>query len=262
MLEKFKRNIKSSFRSPLPYIVWAVLSIWLSVSGPFGTQDALPLLMRTLYWSGVVALSIVIGRTVRIAAEVVLEAQSEPLRRLGVAPIVALALAPVLWAYTQAFPEALPPSLLEFTGFVFLVAMGIQMIRWALAQHVLRFGTLGDHTLELRGAERDTLPRLLQRIDDNLRGALLRVSARDHYLDIYTEKGRAELLFRFSDALAELDGAEGAQVHRSHWVAWRAVAAAEREGARLFLRLVDGDRVPVSRTFQDIVAARGLLSGD
>ena len=71
--------------------------------------------------------------------------------------------------------------------------------------------------------------------------------------------GRAELLLRFSDALTEVDGLEGAQVHRSHWVAWEAVIGSERDGARLFLRLADGDRVPVSRRFHDTVANQGLL---
>lgn len=263
MRKSFAKEIKASFRSPLIYIVWAVLSLWLTVSGPFGTREALPAAERALYWTGVVALSILIGRLVRVFAEMALDTRPESLRRLAVAPVIAGVLGPVLWAYTHAFPAALPPTMLQFLAYVFLVALGVQLIRWASAHHVLRFGNLGAHDIPVPAEPAQAEgPRLVTRLDPELRGAVLRVSARDHYLDVYTDKGCGELLLRFSDALAELDRAQGGQVHRSHWVAWDAVAAAEREGARLFLRLVDGGRVPVSRSFLDVVAARGFLSGD
>lgn len=258
MRKSFRAEIRASFRSPLPYVIWVVLSIWLSVSGPFGTQEAMILPERALYWSGIVALSIVVGRAARVAAEVALAEQPEPLRRLGPVPVVALALAPVLWAYSQAFPRATPPAMMEFAGFVLLVALGVQLIRWALAQHAVRFGKIGDHQLPLAKEAEAAAPRLVSRLDPVVQGEVLRVSARDHYLDVYTDRGRAELLLRFSDAVAELEQVDGGQVHRSHWVAWAAVAAAEREGSRLFLRLVDGARVPVSRSFQDLVVARFL----
>ena len=48
------------------------------------------------------------------------------------------------------------------------------------------------------------------------------------------------MLLRFSDALKELHGLEGAQVHRSWWVAKDAVETTRRENGILFFVLRDG----------------------
>jgi DNA-binding LytR/AlgR family response regulator len=52
---------------------------------------------------------------------------------------------------------------------------------------------------------------------------------------------------RLSDAVAELEGIEGARTHRSWWVARDAVTRVEREEGRARLILVDGAAAPVSR---------------
>jgi DNA-binding LytR/AlgR family response regulator len=69
----------------------------------------------------------------------------------------------------------------------------------------------------------------------------------DHYVEIVTEAGAHLVLLRLSDAMAEAAPTPGLQVHRSHWVAERAVAGAKREDGRLRLVLVDGTEIPVSR---------------
>jgi DNA-binding LytR/AlgR family response regulator len=52
---------------------------------------------------------------------------------------------------------------------------------------------------------------------------------------------------RLSDAIAELEGLEGAQTHRSWWVAREAVESARRDGDRVTLVLKSGAEAPVSR---------------
>jgi DNA-binding LytR/AlgR family response regulator len=52
---------------------------------------------------------------------------------------------------------------------------------------------------------------------------------------------------RMRDAVAELDGVEGAQVHRSWWIARSAVARVEPHGRTLAIKLANGLKVPVSR---------------
>jgi DNA-binding LytR/AlgR family response regulator len=49
-------------------------------------------------------------------------------------------------------------------------------------------------------------------------------------------------------------------VHRSYWVARKAVAAVEREGHRTELVLTSGDRVPVSRTYLPMLRQAGWLA--
>ena len=92
--------------------------------------------------------------------------------------------------------------------------------------------------------------KFLDRLPLKLRGAeVWAVEAEDHYLRLHTSKGQDLLLMRLSDAIAELEGIEGAQVHRSWWVAREAITEAVRGDGRATLTLKDGAEVPVSRTY-------------
>jgi len=89
---------------------------------------------------------------------------------------------------------------------------------------------------------------------------VLMVAAEDHYLRLVLADGRRPLvLFRLSDALPELAGLDGMQVHRSAWVARRHVVGARRDGRRWLLVLADGTEQAVSETFQPAVRAAGWL---
>jgi hypothetical protein len=59
-------------------------------------------------------------------------------------------------------------------------------------------------------------PALLRRLPGRLAGAELHaIEAEDHYLRFHTDKGSALLLMRLGDAMAGLEGLEGARTHRS-----------------------------------------------
>ena len=93
-------------------------------------------------------------------------------------------------------------------------------------------------------------PRFLDRLPPRLRGAELHaVEAQDHYLRLHTSRGSDLILLRLSDALIELEGLEGAQTHRSWWVARAAVAGTRRADGRAVLKLKCGAEAPVSRTY-------------
>ncbi|MBU6164796.1 MAG: LytTR family transcriptional regulator [Alphaproteobacteria bacterium] len=90
--------------------------------------------------------------------------------------------------------------------------------------------------------------------------AVRHVVAEDHYLRLVLADGRQPLvLFRLSDALPELAGLDGAQVHRSAWVARRHVVGAIRTGRRWTLQLADGSEQVVSETHLPTVRAAGWL---
>jgi hypothetical protein len=92
--------------------------------------------------------------------------------------------------------------------------------------------------------------KFLARLPEKLKGAeLFAVEAEDHYLRLHTSLGQDLILMRLADAIAELEGLEGAQTHRSWWVARAAIASAERGDGRATLTLKDGAEVPVSRGF-------------
>lgn len=91
--------------------------------------------------------------------------------------------------------------------------------------------------------------------------ALHAIRAEDHYCRLFLADGRAPLVHhRFGDALAELAGIDGCQVHRGAWAASASVVAAERDGRAWRLVLAGGTRLPVSSRFVADLRARGWLN--
>ncbi len=88
---------------------------------------------------------------------------------------------------------------------------------------------------------------------------ILALSAEDHYLRVHTSAGETLILMRLYDAIAELDGIEGSQIHRSWWVAKDAVRDVARGDGKVDL-ILEGDlRAPVSRRYQKALRADGWL---
>ena len=105
-----------------------------------------------------------------------------------------------------------------------------------------------------------TPPKFLERLPLKLRGAeVWAVEAEDHYLRLHTSKGQDLILLRLADAVAELEGIEGMQVHRSWWVARDAITDARRGDGRATLTLKDGAEVPVSRTYAAQLREKGWI---
>jgi DNA-binding LytR/AlgR family response regulator len=101
---------------------------------------------------------------------------------------------------------------------------------------------------------------ILARLPPRLRSATLyAVQAEDHYIRFFTSAGSDLVLLRFSDALRELRGIKGAQVHRSWWVARDAVKSSRRDDGKLFLVLSDGTKAPVSRSYMRALQVEGWL---
>jgi DNA-binding LytR/AlgR family response regulator len=101
-------------------------------------------------------------------------------------------------------------------------------------------------------------PELLDRLPEKLNGAELHaIEAEDHYLRLHTDRGSALVLMRLADAMAELEGLEGARTHRSWWVARDAVLHASRGRGRALLKLKGGLEAPVSRTYAPLLRRAG-----
>lgn len=119
------------------------------------------------------------------------------------------------------------------------------------------------HTLAPKPGEGASNPapvKFLERLPLKLRGAdVWAVEAEDHYLRLHTSRGQDLILMRLADAIAELEGIEGMQVHRSWWVARDAIADAKRGDGRALLTLKDGCTVPVSRTYAGQLRQRNWI---
>jgi hypothetical protein len=81
----------------------------------------------------------------------------------------------------------------------------------------------------------------------------------DHYVRIHTRAGSRLVLATLAQAIEALGRAPGLQVHRSWWVAEKAVSGAEAEGRNLRLVLVNGLKAPVARSSVAAVRAAGWL---
>ncbi|MBS7553648.1 LytTR family transcriptional regulator [Ancylobacter dichloromethanicus] len=99
---------------------------------------------------------------------------------------------------------------------------------------------------------------LMVRLPAGIRGPLVCLEMQDHYVRVHTERGAALVLMRLRDAIAETAPAAGRQVHRSWWVADRAVERCARTGRAGTVRLTNGLAVPVSQRYlREVEAAYG-----
>lgn len=208
-----------------------------------GAMDSgrLPLPMRLAYWmplmwGGTVlghGLSWLVGRIPRARANTWLFGAL--LSVVIAAPITFL-----VWGYTRLVFHGAPPlGALFGSVLVISVAMTALMILVSEPGRVTHAPPAGAPAQSAR---------FMERLPAKLKGAAIyAVSAEDHYLRLHTSKGSDLILMRLSDAIAELDGLEGAQTHRSWWVAREAVESARRDGDKMVLTLKGGSEAPVSR---------------
>lgn len=144
----------------------------------------------------------------------------------------------------------------------FLSILGAMLAYCWLGQLLVRLASGGSPTASTEPEEESdsrTEARFLRRIPHHIVGDLLCLRTEDHYLRIHTSAGQDLILFRLKDALSELAGADGMQVHRSYWVARTAVANLESKGRKTTLTLSNGLRVPVSESFLPSVREAGWL---
>ncbi len=229
----------------------AVAAGFLATSGAFGSDEA-PYLQRLAYWLVLMLSGAVIGGLVArtVAARGWFENRVWVQATL-VAALITLPLTLWVWAFTSLFfggalrPEALP-YFLPPTAAVSAIMTGLTFManRRPPETHAAPAGSAP--------------PRFFERLPLKLKGSeIYAVSAEDHYLRLHTSRGSDLILMRLADAVAELEGVEGAQTHRSWWVAKSAVASASRSEGRATLTLKDGTAAPVSRTFAKALRDEG-----
>ena len=244
----FVRAASAFAAQPIWIFIVGIASI-LALTGPFGTYERLTLWERFAYW-GPLALGAQL--CVRLSVQSVdhmLPDLSPLARQLSMIVIFPLIYAPALWCYSLLFVRRFedPPGLLMIWAQIFAVTAAVGLLTYFM----IRSSVPVD-------GERPV--RLYQRLPEDSRGKVARLSVSDHYVEVYLDDGTCHrLLMRFADAVAEMDGAPGFCTHRSHWVAADQVVAAFREKQREFLRLRDGAAVPVSRTYRETVQAAGFL---
>ncbi len=244
-----KREAGAVFGSAQSLGLLALVALLAGFAGPFGTYEAFSPLARHLYWALVVLGTAAAGHLTGTAVEYYLSRLAWPtLPRLLVAS--GMTAQPVFGVVALAlFGFGLKPDGRE------LLLLYVQCA--AVVGSVSVFLALADQSA--RKPKTDATPKLVDRLPGAKRGRLIRLAAQDHYVEVVTEGGRTLLPMRFRDAIAETAPETGAQVHRSHWVALRAISGRCRINDKSGLRLSDGSFVPVGRKFRPAARRQGIL---
>tara|TARA_R110001606_G_scaffold359994_8_gene512309 strand:- start:35449 stop:36165 length:717 start_codon:yes stop_codon:yes gene_type:complete len=226
-------------------VVAVVAGAFLAISGAFNLGQN-PILNRLAYWIPLMIGGGIWGHLCSVWIARLLDAERQPwLTAVVLTVAIAAPLTVVVWALTgPAFGQGLYglDLLPEFLLPVAVVTATMTLLNVFLD----RARPLATHAAP-PGAPPARFP---DRLPPRLRGAtLIAVQAEDHYLRVHTDRGSDLILMRLSDALAELEGLEGARTHRSWWVARDAVRDVSRGDGRALLTL-DGDlTAPVSRRY-------------
>jgi hypothetical protein len=224
------------------------IGAFLTFTNPFGATSGLPLWGGFLYWTGLVGIGWlggpVFGAAVRRVAPQVPEIWNLVIATAFVAVVVSAAILVVQMVIVrQPVPMSYWPRLYVLVAGI---SAAVAMVSWLVDRAFA--GPPGAVTHAPAAGAAAAPVRFMERLPPKLKGAMIyAISAEDHYLKLHTSKGADLILMRLSDAISELEGLEGAQTHRSWWVARDAVEGARREGDRMVLTIKGGVEAPVSR---------------
>lgn len=103
-------------------------------------------------------------------------------------------------------------------------------------------------------------PALRKRLSLGFVGDIIALQSEDHYVRVHSEKSSELILIRLRDAVAEMDGADGWQVHRSWWVARNGIVRATPSGRSWALTLKNDSKALVARDMIERLKAAGVLN--
>ncbi|MGD9475947.1 UNVERIFIED_ORG: LytTR family transcriptional regulator [Roseateles sp. XES5] len=255
------RELQVFLRAPRFWATFGAVVLIFWVTGPYGTAERLAAAPRLGFWLVLHAVAWGIAVTAIVFVNTLLRGRIPSLpRRMALGTVIAGI--PVGLA-TEAI------SLLTFGGTPTLATIAESIATGLLLSALfcgLTFMTMSSKQAEAlaptpapvaeeQTGERSEVP-LLRRLKPENRGTILHMTVADHYTEVTTSRGRELVLLRFSDALEELGGTAGLQVHRSHFVADNHVDRLLRSDGRLAIRLKDGREIPVSRSRNEAVRDR------
>ncbi|WP_260482281.1 LytTR family DNA-binding domain-containing protein [Sphingomicrobium flavum] len=224
-----------------------IIGLALALIGPLGTFR-FDLAARIAYWLPICLLGYAIFRPTIALADHVAHRLDLPRWPTIIAALWFAAMPmSVLLSWAGDRWGQLPPFdiFLRTTLYVALIGSGI----YTIFLLVERARAAPEQPVPAPPASTDAAPtsRFHDRLPARFPLPLVALENEDHYVRAHGSGGSELILMRLRDAVAELDGMDGAQVHRSWWVARDAVKEARRDGRRWILSLGDGLDAPVAR---------------
>ena len=233
--------------------IMTVIGVVLGLIGPFGSA-AVSLPVRLVTWIAFCYLGYACFRPFWWVVDRLHQSLQLPVAGLWVAAclIASIPLAIAIW-FIEFLPGPVPVPSPEgaFATYFNTLVIGASI---TAVFHLIERKPAPEKAAEPatidapREAGKLESPRFLDRLPPGLGTDLIALEMEDHYVRAHTAMGSDLVLIRMRDAVAELDGMDGAQVHRSWWVARHAVRTVRREGRNLRLELANGIEAPVSRS--------------
>jgi hypothetical protein len=233
--------------------IGTAMGAFLGVIGPFGSYFNGPVWQRigfqvVNFWVGV----LIFGTMVRM------------LNRLRLAPRLFW---PVLAAGVAAVDAPFSMAVRRFAGQIWPRVRFPGPLEWyaqaliTSAPVVVAFVFLTRHREHARSLAREAGEAPPSR--EGLLGAptsqVLCLQMEDHYVRVHTVTGSRLVLSTLGQAMASAGPSDGLQVHRSWWVARKAVVRAHRDGRNVRLELINGVSAPVARSAVAAVREAGWL---
>ncbi|MEM1039096.1 MAG: LytTR family DNA-binding domain-containing protein [Pseudomonadota bacterium] len=243
-----KRELQQLIMASKFWIGLGAAVLALGLSGPFDTQDLMNFPERLVYWAltAPITFFIGIGLSSLVASALAPTGINEFLARILGGALAGLPITVFVW-YSNIWLFGIDMrgfrELLLYCGGISMALTVLVALLQSSKVDIAPPGTVAPHNVKAGDAFFARLPVQLGR-------DLISLQAQDHYIRVVTPRGSHMLLMRLEDACLELENVPGFRTHRSWWVAEPHVSNLQREGARLSVRLSDGQQVPVSRTHQ------------
>lgn len=245
------RELRLTFSDRAALAVIGAVGVVAGLAGPFSTFEMLELPLRLVYWLAIAYGSYAAGLVGSVLLHEAVLPAGGPLW-LKIVVMGAGASVPVTAVVVVLNITFLPRDRVS-------VADTLWLYPYCLAICVALMGLLHGVLLPYFAARTadaaPPMPALLERLPREMRGPLSHLSMADHYVEVFTARGKAMVLMRLADAIRETGGVPGLQIHRSHWVALDAVKAVRRDGGRTMIETNSGALLPVSRSYLSAVRA-------
>ncbi len=263
-LQSTLRELQVIQRSPRFWATFVTIVLIFALTGPYGTLDRLMPGARLGYWLALHTMAWSIAIVFSVAAEILLCRHiASMFARLMIGSVVAalpigFGITLVNLAFFGTAPSLIA-SLRQSLGSIPLCVLFCILTYLTMHRQIVMVAQESESqetkvtpaTAEIRTSTAQ--PPILSRLKPENRGALIRLTVRDHYTEVVTTRGRELVLLRFGDALTEIGNIEGIRLHRSHWIATDHIDRLKRDNGKLFVIARDGAEMPVSRSYAEAV---------
>ncbi len=230
----------------------AAIGAVLALLGPFGSF-AIPFPLRLAYWVLLTVGGYVIYRPVMATAEGLAERLDLPTGAMWAAGclVASVPMSVLVWLADEVNGALRTPSFqlaALYYGNVVVIAGIVTLVYWITHQRPPLDPVPARPPAQPAAEASAAAVRFLERLPPGAGRDLVALEMQDHYVMAHMRAGSHMILMRMRDAIDELAGIDGAQVHRSWWVARDAVQGVIRDGRNLKLMLPRGLEAPVARS--------------